>query len=221
MRLLKLSYQSHRIFLLGTIKGMTAERKRVARAFKSCRPDVIALHISDEALVGLEKVVKGKVKKVGLSRYETAYARKLATIVNNDPSQYGEVQVPPPALVEGFELGTKHNVPIVAYDMDENAYTDIYVKNITTFQLLRHSMRFNRIKKKKFKVSTPEEFVLEWDKALTRLKGFRNLELKREEYMAKRLVALCKKYNNILAVAELERMDGIAENFKRLVVEQS
>ncbi|MCK5560721.1 MAG: hypothetical protein KAJ51_09020 [Thermoplasmata archaeon] len=217
MKSIEVGYRDKKIYLLGTIKGLTVERKTVAEAFRRSKPDVIALHVSEEDLVGLEKVVKGKIKKVGLSRYEEVYARKLATIAQKDPHKYGEVQVPPPAVVEGFELGGKNNVPVVAFDMNENEFTNAFVKNISTVNLIWHSVRFNRVRKKKFKATTPEEFVLEWDKVLTKLKGFKNLELRREKYMANRLFALSKKYNKILAVTELERMEGIVNNLKRLM----
>lgn len=213
----KISFKNKTIYLLGTVKGLTVERKTVATAFKRYKPDVIALSVSEEDLVGLESVVKGKTKKVGLSRYEEVYARKLATIAKQDPVKYGEVQVPPPALVEGFELGTKNKVPVVAFDMDENQFTDCFVENISTPQLIWHSVRFNRVRKRKFKAKTPEEFVTEWDQVLTKLKGFKNIELKREKFMAKRLLEITKKYDNVLAVAEFERVDGISEKLKKLI----
>jgi hypothetical protein len=217
MKSIELGYRGKKIYLIGTVKGLTVERKTVANAFKRYKPDVIALHVSEEDLVGLEKVVEGKIKKVGLSRYEEVYARKLATIALKDPNKYGEVQVPPPAVVEGFELGSKNKVPVVAFDMNENEFADAFVKNISTPNLIWHSVRFNRVRKKKFKAQTPEEFVIEWDKVLTKLKGFRNLELRREEFMAKRLLKLSEKFNKILAVTELERMDGIVNNVKMLI----
>jgi hypothetical protein len=217
MKFHKISFKNKTIYLLGTVKGLTVERKTVARAFKKYKPEVIALSVSEEDLVGLESVVKGKTKEVGLSRYEEVYARKLATIAQQDPDKYGEVQVPPPALVEGFELGRDNKVPVVAFDMDENRFTDSFIENISTTQLIWHSMRFNRIRKRKFKAKTPEEFVLEWDQVLTKLKGFKNLEVSREKFMAKRLVEISKKYDNILAVAELERVEGINENLKKLI----
>ncbi len=213
----KISFKSKTIYLLGTVKGLTVERKTVATAFKRYKPDVIALSVSEEDLVGLESVVKGKTKEIGLSRYEEVYARKLATIAKQDPVKYGEVQVPPPAIVEGFELGSKNKVPVVAFDMDESQFTDCFVENISTPQLIWHSVRFNRVRKRKFKAKTPEEFVIEWDQVLTKLKGFKNIELKREKFMAKRLLEITKKYDNILAVAEFERVDGISEKLKTLI----
>jgi hypothetical protein len=108
-------------------------------------------------------------------------------------------------------------VPVVAFDMDENQFTDCFVENISTTQLIWHSVRFNRVRKRKFKAKTPEEFVVEWDQVLTKLKGFKNIETKREKFMAKRLLEISNKYDNILAVAELERVDGISEKLKTLI----
>jgi len=198
---------SSKIYMLGTVKGLVKERGKVKEGFKRVKPDCIALHISEDEVLGLESVVKGDTKEMGLSRYEELYAEKL--------SKYGEVQVPPPSLVEAFELGRDNEVPLIGIDLDEKGFTEIYLKEISTLHLYRHSRRFKKVKKKVFKASTPQIFSLEWDAELTRLKGFKNVEKRREEHMAYRLWELSSNYKRILAVLEIERRDGIIDQFNR------
>ena len=207
LKLIKI--KDKKIYLLGLIKGLTIERKTVLTAFRKLKPDVIALYISEPELVGLQSVLDGKTTQVPLSRYEEAYAYKLAFYAHSDPKKYGEVQVPPPCLLKGLELGQKNNIPVVALDMDQHDFADTFVQNISTVNLLRHSFRFKKLAKKKFNVTTPEEFTFAWDKELTKLKGFRNLEYAREHHMARRLLELKDKFNCILAILELERTAGI------------
>jgi len=203
-----------RIYLLGLIKGLTSERKTVRSAFKKFKPDAIALYVSEAEVLGLQSVLDGKTKKVPLSRYEEIYARKLAFYAQKNPDKYGEVQVPPPCLLEGLELGLKHKLPVVALDMDERIYSNTFVQNVSTISLVRHSMRFKKLSKKKFEVETPEDFTLAWDRELTKLRGFQNLETARELHMAKRLLELKDKFKCILALVEFERVDGIFNQLK-------
>lgn len=214
MVLKRVNIKDKRIFLLGVIKGLTVERKTVQTAFRKLKPDVIALYVSEPELLGLQSVVEGKTKEVPLSRYETIYARKLAYYAALDPEKYGEVQVPPPALIEALELGLKEHVPVVALDMGEKAYADAFVQNVSTFHLIRHSMRIKKLSKKKFNVKTPEDFTNAWDAELTKLKGFRNLETAREQHIAKRLLELKDKFKVILAILEFERTDGVLNQLK-------
>jgi pheromone shutdown protein TraB len=201
-----ISLRGKKIILLPTIKGLTEERKTVREAFHKKNPDAIAVHISREELEGLISVVEGDTEEVSLSHYEEIYARHLA--------KYGKVQVPPPSLLEAVELGIENNIPIEPLDMNDDAYTDAFCEDISALQLIRHSLRLNRMRKKRFKATTAQEFVIEWDKNITKLKGFRRLEGKREVHMAARLRALTKKYNNILAVLEFERAEGILQRLR-------
>jgi len=203
-----------KLYLLGLIKGLTSERKIVRKAYRKFKPNAIALYISEPELLGLQSVLDGKIKRVPLSRYEEVYARKLAFYAQQDPDKYGEVQVPPPCLMEALELGVKNKIPVVALDMDEKDYANTFVQNVSTMNLVRHSMRFKKLSKKKFKVKTPEEFTLAWDLELTKLKGFRDLEAAREHYIAKRMLELKNKFKCILAILEFERADGIFNQLK-------
>ena len=210
----RVKIQDRTLYMLGVIKGLTSERKAVRSAFRKFKPDVIALYISEPELLGLQSVVDGKTKRVPLSNYESIYARKLAFYAAKDTEKYGEVQVPPPGLVEGLELGLKFEVPVVALDLNEKQYADVFVHNVSTFQLVRHSMRIKKLNKKKFNVKTPEEFTLAWDQELTKLKGFGNLESARERHMAIRLLELKDKFKRILAILELERINGVFDQLK-------
>lgn len=202
------------IYLLGVVKGLTIERKTVRKAFNKIKPDAIALYVSEPELLGLQNVLDGKTKQVPLSRYEVIYARKLAHYALFDKDKYGEVQVPPPPLMEALELGLKKKRPVVALDMPEQIYQNEYIKNISTTQLLRHSMRIKKLRKKKFNVKTPEEFTLAWDNELTKLKGFKRLEDARERHMAKRIIELKNKFDTLLAILELERIEGVLNYIK-------
>ncbi len=197
------------VYLLGTVQGLTNERKRVAKAFARIRPKLVALPLSKEALHGLKSVVDGETDKTFLSNYEQLYAQRLA--------EYGEVQVPPPALVEAYERAVAAGVKMAPIDMSEDRYADAFTDNVSTFNLIRHGQRFRRLKRKRFDALTAREFVFQWDETINKLKGFRNLEHARELYMAERLRMLAKRRANILAIIQLERVEGVAEELREML----
>lgn len=195
-----------KIFLLGSILGLTNEKTEIKKAFGKIKPDAICLSVSDEELKGLKKMFDDEEQEILLSGYEEVYAKKLAF--------YDKVKVPPPSFTEAFELGQKNSIPVYAVDMDDREYTDAFTKNISTIQLILHSLKLKKIRKKRFKSKTPEDFVYEWDKIVNRLKGFRKLEKKREEHIARRIVDLSGKHDRILAVVELQKLKGISNLVK-------
>ncbi|UCF07861.1 MAG: hypothetical protein JSW28_09510, partial [Thermoplasmata archaeon] len=140
-----------------------------------------------------------------LSNYEEIYAKKLAS--------FGEVKVPPPCYEAAMKLCLRDSIRVVPIDMDDLYYADVFCENVSTWDLIRHSLRVKKLMRKKFKAKTAEEFVLEWDKEINKLKGFRNLETKREEYMANELARLAQEHERILCVMEMQRAEGV---FRRL-----
>jgi len=191
-----------KIFIFETLKGLVREKRRVREAFEETMPEVVALPISKEQLEGLKSYIAGKREKVFLSHYEEIYARNLA--------KYGKVMVPPPSYIEAAKICKEKNIDIVAADMNEEEYTDAFIQNIRTYQYLLYSIRWRLLKRKRFKSRTPRDFVFEWDREISKIKGFANLERARERYIASEIIKLATKYNRVLAIVELERSDGIS-----------
>ena len=88
-------------------------------------------------------------------------------------------------------------------------FSDAFVETVSTPGLLYHSVRWRWLRRRRFNEPTARRFALAWDRAITSLKGFRNLELRREEHMARELGRLCGRHRKVLAVLELERMEGV------------
>jgi hypothetical protein len=184
-----------------TVKGLERERKPGRQAILGSRPEVVALPVSAEGLRGLRAIWKGKEPEFFLSHYEEIYAVKLA--------RYGKVCVPPPSFTEAYSAAAGEGIPIRAIDLDETQFSDAFVQNVSTSNLIYHSLRWRWLKRKRFDQPNAREFSLAWDRAVNTLKGFRNLENKREEHMARELCRLCAKHGKVLAVLELERLEGV------------
>lgn len=193
--------------VVGAIKGLSSERDKVREALlgkESPRWDTVALSISPEELAGLRAYSEGKVPDdFELTDYEFIYARNLR--------RFGEVEYPPPCYTEALKVSQEKSFKLSAIDLDEESFTNAYCAYITGTQLLRHSLRKSLVKRAAFRSRTPEEFVGLWDARMNQISGFRRLEDRREEHMAKKLADLVSKTSSVVAVVEYERAKGVID----------
>ena len=202
-RLIELEKDGDRVFILGTIKGLQSESKVVEDAISRLEPVLIGLHISSEELNGLEKVLDGHYDSTPMSSLEKLYAMRL--------SSYGEVQIPPPSLVQAMRSSRKMKIPLIALDMDEEDYSELYTRTVSGLTLIRQSMDLKRINRIEFDDPDAESFCIHWDRVVNKKSDFRRLESAREERMARRIEELSGKGLDCLFILELERMPGILQ----------
>jgi pheromone shutdown protein TraB len=159
------------------------------------------MSVSREEIAGLRGYVK-EPYEVEMSRYEELYSKHLA--------KFGDVFLPPPCFLAGLEEADKAGIEIVGIDMDDDTHSAAYCALVSGAELFRHTARFNILKAKRFAASTPEEFVVQWDKSVNNLKGFKELERERECFMAKELARLAAiQKGMIFAVVDIERASGV------------
>ncbi|MEM4729738.1 MAG: hypothetical protein QXH42_08295 [Thermoplasmata archaeon] len=205
-RTIALRVGSSSLTIFPTIRGLESERPLVREAVAEVSPRAVALPVSIEGLRGLRELYRGKEPEVFLSHYEEIYASHL--------SKYGRVSVPPPSFSEAYAASVERGIPVKAIDLSEREYADAFCESVSTASLLFHSLRWRWLRRKRFREETPEDFVLAWDRVINSLKGFRELETKREEHMAARLRHLSGKYSSILAILELERTEGVVRRLR-------
>lgn len=199
MTLEKLKVDGCTVHILSVIKGLKSETEKVRKAFEETKPDVVAISLSREEVEGLKNMPDDYEPE--LSRYEEIYAEGLG--------RFGEVAAPPPCYVATLELAQHEGIPLIPVDMDEQSYTDLYCAVVPGTALFRHSTRTWLLKRRTFSDDGPEQFVIAWDKAVNNMEGFRLIESKRAEAMAKGIRKACQKSQSILAVIELERASDV------------
>jgi pheromone shutdown protein TraB len=195
-----------RLRIMQAVKGLSRDGDLARRLVEAERPDLVALGIAPEELDGLKSLMKDDSGyEPDLSNIDMAYAKHLG--------EYGEVVAPPPCFTQAIMAADALDIPVVALDLDIEVHTDIYVKNVEFSDLLRQSMRFRSIKKKKFKIATPEEFALTWDMILNKAEGFSIVEGAREACMTDSIKCLLEeaRLKKVLAVIEIERVAGIID----------
>jgi hypothetical protein len=195
----KLKVDGCTVHILGVIKGLKSETEKVRKAFEESKPDKVAISLSKEEVEGLKNIPDDYEPE--LSRYEQIYAEGLG--------RFGEVAVPPPCYVAALELAEHEGIPLIPVDLDEQTYTDLYCAVIPGTSLFRHSTRTWLLKRRAFSDDGAEQFVIAWDKAVNNMEGFRLIENKRAEAMAKGIRKACQRSQSVLAVIELERASDV------------
>ena len=201
MTLEKLKVDGCTVHILSVIKGLKSETEKVRKAFEETKPDVVAISLSREEVEGLKNIPDDYEPE--LSRYDEIYAEGLG--------RFGEVAAPPPCYVATLELAQHEGIPLIPVDMDEQSYTDLYCAVVPGTALFRHSTRTWLLKRRTFSDDGPEQFVIAWDKAVNNMEGFKIIESKRAQAMAKGIKKACAGSKNLLAVIELERAADVLD----------
>jgi hypothetical protein len=189
------------VHILGVLKGLVPESNKVEEAVSTWNPDVVGVSVSPEELEAL------KVKE-DYSLYEMSTLEEVYSVYMES---FGQISLPTPAYVKALDLCLEKGIPIEAVDLSDADFTEAYCQNIGATEMVREAFFTRSIGRKKFDISSPEAFALDWDRRLNKAKGFRRLEMEREEHMAQRLFTLAEKHAIILAVIEYERADRVAE----------
>lgn len=98
---------------------------------------------------------------------------------------------------------------MTAIDFDEDEYTALYCAAVSGANLFRHSTRKWIVRRRKYSTKSAEDFVKAWDRSINGLEGFRIIEQRRAQHMAKEILRECKSSKRLLAVIEYERADDV------------
>ena len=169
------------VVVFGGVKGLVRDGSDLEKELRSFRPDLIMVSVPPESIDSLDTFMKDPYE-ISLSDYEIIYGSILA--------EYGEVMAPPPIYLESLKYARRFNVEIVGIDMSEQDYSRAYTDNVKALDLVRHSVRKNRLMRHAFKASTPEEFVEEWTALIKKVGGLYKVDAARAAEIRKRFYEL-------------------------------
>ena len=198
-----------RICVTGAVRGLASEGQRAVSLIGKLSPDIIAMSVSRE---GLETMMLPS----GTEKTEAEPANVEEKVYIRGLSRFGEVIRPPPCFSMAVHEASRRNIPLKALDMDDEHYTAAYCKYISTFDMMRQGRSTKLFARHSFNSKTPQEFVLEWDRLVNRLSGYRNLERARERWFAKGTSRQAEKFSTILVIVDYERLAGLERNLKAL-----
>jgi len=195
-----------RVGFLAAIRGLVSEAEQVRRVVDEFGPDAVAITVGREDLAGLVAYDGSDFPPENWE--EELYVAGL--------SEWGEVRKPPPCFVEAVRLAQARGVPLRALDFNDEDYTEKYINLVTAWDLLGHGRLEKKARTHGFVATTPEEFVVEFDRFVNDPDGYVALERARERHIAARIQKLARKHRALLAIVEHERAPGV-----RLFLDQS
>jgi hypothetical protein len=194
------------IVVVPVVRGLVSEGGKVRSSIEAHAPDVLAMSISPEELTALKGHDGKDAEPMSGSVEENVYEDRL--------SQFGDVARPPRCFTVALELAREKGLEVKGVDLSEADFTRAYVHLVTGWDFIRRTFGRGRFARTRFDMSSPEAFVLDWDRRLRRAKGYDALEKRREAEIAKGLRGLAERKGKILAFIEVERADGVAERLQ-------
>ena len=188
-----------RLGLLPAVRGLVSEASRVRTAVETFEPEAVAIAVGREDLAGLQGYDGSDFPPENWE--EELYVAGL--------SSWGEVRKPPPCYVEAVRIATAQGIAIRALDFNDEDYTEKYVTLVTAWDLLGHTRLEKKARTHAFAATTPEEFVIEFDRLVNDSEGYLALERARERHFAARIAKLTRSHRSLLAVVEYERAAGV------------
>ena len=188
------------VHVLPIVNGIQSEADRVHECFGN--------HEAYGAALGIEGIqaIKNRVQlndEFEVSELDLAYAHRMEQLTGLT------VEMPSPAICALVDECAKRNMNVIALDMNDSDFTEMYCETVKTWDFVKEHRLAKKGMKKRFNASTPEEFALQWDAYVNSVKGYRDVSLKRERYIAEQIADVAKYRSDFMVVVEVERASGI------------
>ncbi|NLI74534.1 MAG: hypothetical protein GX369_07180 [Euryarchaeota archaeon] len=203
--MIKVKANGSDIAILPAIKGLVSEGDIIAKAICDIMPDAVGISVSREELEALND--KSVYDNYEMSVLEEVYANNLST--------FGEIELPAPCYVSAIDTCKVQGISVIPLDINDIDYTEIYCQRIKAGDMMRDAFFTRRANRKKFDLSSPMAFALDWDRTVNKSRGFRRLQQDREEHMAASLHNMSRLHQRILAIVEIERARGVKDALSR------
>ena len=182
------------------IKGLISEEQKVIDALsaKDYEAAGVTWGIEEIEAVKRRDEIEGDNETNDL---DVVYLYKLKT--------FGDVDMPDPAftyLIDEFSRTGKSVIPL---DMSDDEFAEAYCNEVSTFDFLKEGKIVKKAMKREFDTSSPESFIKEWDLLINEVKGYRKMNVLKEEFIAKQIRDVARYRKNALILVDYERFDGI------------
>ena len=188
------------IDIIPIIKGLISEKDKVAEALSSKDYDSAGVSWGIEEIEAVRRrdEITGDNEANDL---DVVYLYKLKT--------FGDVDMPDPAftyLIDEFSRTGKSVIPL---DMSDDEFAEAYCNEVSTFDFLKEGKIVKKAMKREFDTSSPETFIRDWDLLINEVKGYRKMNVLKEEFIAKQIRDVARYRKNALILVDYERFDGI------------
>lgn len=191
------------VLVLGPVRGLVDDAARVAEALTGFAPEALGVAVSPEELRSLVAYFGDAAVEpaVPLSPSEVAEVRGLV--------RFGEVTVPNPSVLAAVRFARERDAPVAALDPSDEGAAEMFTDHIGYFELVRRTVRENRLGRSPPSPSTADEFALAWDRELAGGRGSRRYAEARNAHVAQEARKLGTGRRRLAVVVDRERFDGV------------
>jgi hypothetical protein len=193
--------------IVGIVKGLKKYGEIVEEEIINGNFKQILVSITEEEVDGLRDFLKHPYE-IEMDDIEIIYEYHMRN--------FGETSIPPEAFIKAIEYADNNNLIIRGIDIPTGQYEDLFVENVSIFDIISLSLKKKRLIRRRWNLSDPESFSNEWDKYVNR-RGYLKMEREREKYMAE---AIVKNLNiDTIVIMDVERLKGVTSLLKNLLQE--
>jgi len=193
--------------IVGIVKGLKKYGEIVEEEIINGNFKQILVSITEEEVDGLRDFLKHPYE-IEMDDIEIIYEYHMRN--------FGETSIPPEAFIKAIECADNNNLIIRGIDIPTGQYEDLFVENVSIFDIISLSLKKKRLIRRRWNLSDPESFSNEWDKYVNR-RGYLKMEREREKYMAE---AIVKNLNiDTIVIMDIERLKGVTSLLKNLLQE--
>lgn len=191
------------VVVLATVQGLVSERDRVRDAVRKTSPALLALGVPPESVEMLSTYERPEGDPFeDLSDHDFIFAVKLR--------EFGDVDLPPPDVMEALRLARDDRLEVVGVDLPEDEYGELFTKTVSAWGFLRFGRIQKRLARKPPKAKDARSFALAWDAAIRKVKGIAKVEETREALIAQKVAALARERGaRVLLVLDVARAAGV------------
>lgn len=199
------------ITLIGAVRGPVSEVAPVLGELGRGAPVKVILDIAPEELQGLKEHFTSPASEplVPLMGSEAALANAL--------SKFGEVRMPSPVFVEAVRWARENGAELLAMDVGDDSYTDLFLKNVGYLDLIRRTRAERALVKGDIPdAETAEELAVLWSKRLHQGKGSLKLWEERTVLAVERIdeVAPAGTRPPVVGIIDIERWRDVSDGLK-------
>ncbi len=193
------------VVVLGVINGLASEIEIVKETLDKHRPNALGICLSAGEVESIRSWNRDGSGTLDYTEFDALYVREM--------SKYGEIKMPSPTSSYAIAVSEAAGIPLYPLDIDDDEYSELYLKHVSPLSLFIGSLLKGRRRKKRVG-GTVEEAACAIDRLEMRPKSLAIVEKERE----KRIADAIKKYSSVhspfLAVIGYERVQGVLESLK-------
>jgi len=197
--MISLEVNGCKVDILPIVNGLVSEADRVRSEFSEHEAYGVALSI--EGIQCLKN--RTNIEDVfDVSELDMVYAKHM--------ERFGEVEIPSPAMYTFIDLVTEQDKLCIPLDMNDSEFTEAYCQEVGVVEFVKEHGVAKKGMKRIFDGATPERLAKQWDEFVnSSLKSYGVLSEKREEHIANEIKDIANYKSSLLAIIEVERVDGV------------